>query len=88
MSDKGVELSVGSSSSNEKQESDNDNPSIVINDQKEVHMKVSSNESDHSGSITTQEAKQITTDQSKDPKIKPEKNTTPKDAQSQCCLLI
>ena len=90
MADKEVELSVSDSESKEegKHSSDNDKPNIIINDQKEVHMKVSSGESDHNGSITAQETKPITTDPSKDPDIKPEKRAVPKDAQSQCCVLI
>ena len=89
--DHDVEISV-SSSSNEKPQkkssSDDDKPNIVVNDQKEVHMKVSSSESDHDGSITAQETKPINTDPSKDPEIKPDKKAAKKDNQSQCCLLI
>ena len=93
MSDHDVEISVSDSSSDvkakpQKHSSDDDKPNIVINDQKEVHMKVSEGSSDD-GSITAQESKPIQTDPSKDPEIKPEKKqATAKDPQSQCCLLI
>ena len=92
MSDHDVEISVSDSSSakqpKQKHSSDDDKPNIVIDDQKEVHMKVSEGSSDD-GSITAQEAKPIQTDPSKDPEIKPDKKqTSAKDPQSQCCLLI
>ena len=93
MSDHDVEISVSSSSSQKKQKkaqkhsSDDDKPNIIIDDQKEVHMKVSEGKSSD-GSITAQETKPIQTDPSKDPEIKADKKQTAKDTQSQCCLLI
>lgn len=93
MSDNGdVELSVSSSGEeNKKAEKpkETDEPNIVVDGQKEVHINVSDSDSDKDGSIDAQEQKAVKTNPSKDPEIKPDnKKEEKKDAQSQCCLLL
>lgn len=66
-----------------------DKPNIVVDGQKEVHMRVSASDTGD-GSIDAEDNRKIPVNSSKDPDIShvPQKGKGEKDKQSQCCLIL
>jgi hypothetical protein len=67
---------------------DPDKPNLSIDDDNEVHLKVSDHAGSDDGSIIAAPAQDYPIDAERDPKISHVPQQTPPAAQSKCCLLF